>query len=404
MIKSNYSELSINLTKQLDKNIKKKNGIFFSPQSQINKMLDILEPYKNNFKKILEPSCGSCEIINVVDEIYNNVKIVGVEYSKMIYDEIKIFNNDKIEIINEDFTMFNKDEKYDLIIGNPPFCVISKKNVSTDYYKYFEGRPNLFIIFIIKSLEYLNNNGILSFILPTSFINCLYYDNLRKHINNNYRIIDIINCEDNYIESKQNTILFTIQKQSDKYKKNLEFVLKKGNYTIFNSKENISKLNKLYENSKILNELDFSLSIGNITWNEHKNILTNDKKETRLIYATDIINNKLQIKTYNNSEKKNYIKKNGLDNPLLIVNRGYGTGNYKFSYCIINVDYKYLLENHLICIKNNNKNLNYKDELNLLKNIYKSFDNDKTKEFIELYFGNSAINATELKYILPIYI
>ena len=30
-------------------------------------------------------------------------------------------------------------------------------------------------------------------------------------------------------------------------------------------------------------------------------------------------------------------------------------------------------------------------------------NSDKTKEFIELYFGNNAINTTELKQIMPIY-
>jgi hypothetical protein len=37
------------------------------------------------------------------------------------------------------------------------------------------------------------------------------------------------------------------------------------------------------------------------------------------------------------------------------------------------------------------------------KEIINSFTSDKTKEFIDLYFGNNAINTTELKQVLPIY-
>ena len=37
------------------------------------------------------------------------------------------------------------------------------------------------------------------------------------------------------------------------------------------------------------------------------------------------------------------------------------------------------------------------------KKILESFTKDKTTKFIELYFGNNAINTTELNYILPIY-
>ena len=41
--------------------------------------------------------------------------------------------------------------------------------------------------------------------------------------------------------------------------------------------------------------------------------------------------------------------------------------------------------------------------MKLYEKIKKTFNNKKTKDFIDLYFGNSAINTTELNYILPIY-
>ena len=39
----------------------------------------------------------------------------------------------------------------------------------------------------------------------------------------------------------------------------------------------------------------------------------------------------------------------------------------------------------------------------MYNNIIKSLQNEKTIEFIKLYFGNNAINTTELCEILPIY-
>ena len=41
--------------------------------------------------------------------------------------------------------------------------------------------------------------------------------------------------------------------------------------------------------------------------------------------------------------------------------------------------------------------------MELFNKIAESFENEKTKKFINLYFGNSAINTTELAHILPIY-
>ena len=108
---------------------------------------------------------------------------------------------------------------------------MKKNEVDKSYYKYFEGRPNIFILFLIKSLHLLNNNGILSFVLPKSFLNCLYYDNTRKYIADNFKIIDILECDDNYIETKQATIIFIVQNNNDT-SMNDKFILNNEKYKI----------------------------------------------------------------------------------------------------------------------------------------------------------------------------
>jgi hypothetical protein len=254
----------------------------------------------------------------------------------------------------------------------------------------------------------LNDNGIISFILPKNFINCLYYDKLRKYINDNYKIINIIDCNDNndkYLETHQDTIIFIIQniKENKDNKINSKYVININKYTIFNTEYNINILNKLYNNSINLNELGFKVNVGNIIWNQCKKILTNDNTKTRLIYSSDISSDNTLIKNnYKNIEKKNYIDKEGNSDVILVINRGYGVGIYKFNYCLINVDYNYLIENHLICIKYT-KTTSKENLINLYNKIILSLSNEKTKEFINIYFGNNAINATELNYILPIY-
>ena len=56
-----YSDLSVSLTKQIDKIEKQNNGIYFTPPSTILRNMDILKPYMKNVRRVLEPSCGSCE-------------------------------------------------------------------------------------------------------------------------------------------------------------------------------------------------------------------------------------------------------------------------------------------------------------------------------------------------------
>jgi adenine-specific DNA-methyltransferase len=402
-----FSDLSYSLTKKISQVDKKKNGIYFTPHNIIKEsfdiILDTIEKKNLKINTILEPSCGSCEYINFIDKSMKNVDICGIEYNSTIYDNIKNLNFiNNVKIVNDDFLKFNKNNMYDLIIGNPPYYVLPKKNVEKIYLKYFDGRPNIFILFIIKSLMLLNNNGILSFVLPKNFLNCLYYDKLRKHIFDNYKIIDIFECSsEKFIETEQETIIFILQKNTNN-KNNMLYCLEINGYTIFNTKDNIIKIKNIYKNSNTLDKLNFNVGVGNVVWNQVKDILTDDINETRLIYSSDIINNTLTLKKYKDKYKKNFIKKNGNNDTILVVNRGYGKGKYNFNYCIIDTNQKYLIENHLIVIK-------YKGQITkteLIKaytNIINSFNNENTYEFINIYFGNNAINTTELQYILPIF-
>jgi adenine-specific DNA-methyltransferase len=400
-----FSELSQSLTKKINIRDKKNDGIYFTPPETVAKNIKLLEPFIKNMKTVLEPACGSCEYILQLKDAYSNMNITGIELNETIYESIKVLNKENITLINDNYLSCEITTKYDLIIGNPPYFVMKKDVVDNSYYNYFDGRPNIFILFIIKSLKLLNDGGILSFVLPKNFSNCLYYDKTRKHIIQNYTILNIIECtDDKYIDTKQDTIILVLQNEKPKNNNNSKYNINISGYNIFGTPDNISKLTELYTDSKTLYDLGFNVSVGNIVWNQHKKDLTDDSNKTLLIYSSDITNNKLTIKQYTNKEKKNYINKTGTDEALLIINRGYGVGCYNFNYCIINENdnIKYLIENHLICIKYT-KSLSKKELVIKYKKIMESFNHYKTIEFIKIYFGNNAINTTELSKILPIY-
>jgi adenine-specific DNA-methyltransferase len=395
-----FSLLSKELTNNLTKTIKKENGIYFTPPSCVNKNIQLLEDYITKSTNVLEPSCGSCEYITALNRLFPHVKITGIEYNETIYKNILQLKNDKITIYNMDYLEYSTDIKYDIIIGNPPYYVMKKDNVNKEYYKYFEGRPNIFILFIIKSLQLLNVDGILSFVLPKNFLNCLYYDKTRQYINKYFQILHIIDCtNDKYIETQQDTIILIIQKKL--LNNNDRYIININNYIIFTNEENKKTLMKLYENSKSLWDLGFKVSVGTVVWNQCKNILTDDTTKTRLIYSSDINNNTLIMKKYNNEDKKNYINKPGITRPMIVINRGYGVGEYNFNYCLID-ETNYLIENHLICIECKN-DLPHDQLIDAYKKLMLSLQDQRTLTFINSYFGNNAINTTELNHILPIY-
>ena len=394
-----FSNESKQLTKQLSKEDKKNNGIYFTPPSIIAKIIKVLFPYFKNITDILEPSCGSGEFLQRFER-FPKFNIDAIEFNETIYNSIK----DKFvsNILNTDFLEWNSTKKYDLIIGNPPFYVMKKQSIKNNKYEhYYTGRPNIFVLFIGKALEMLKNNGILAFVLPKNFMNCLYYDNLRKHISTNYKIIDIIECyEDKYLETQQDTVVLIIQNQNCVLN-NPNFTININNYNIFNVPSIVTQIKECYKNTTTLKNMNFEVKVGNVVWNQVKDKLTHDNNDTRLIYSSDIVDNKLSIKKYKNEAKKNYITKPGKTDLLLVVNRGYGKGNYKFSYCLIDTDKPYLIENHLICIKST-EDITKEKLKEKYKKIINSLKSENTKKFIKLYFGNNAINTTELCEIVPI--
>ena len=452
-----FSELSKELSKEISKVDKKRDGIYFTPNSYIKQLFRIIKNHLPSKERllILEPSCGSCDMISILNQIDIDKKfnIKGIELNKTIFNKIKnlIFKNSSVELINGDFLRHNYDivndeddcdneeyddsdideiekGKYDLIVGNPPFFVIkndlfNKKYKSIkSYKKYFSGRPNIFILFLIKSLNLLNVGGVLGMILPKNFVNCLYYDKVRNYINRNFKIIDLVHCEGSkFIDTQQDIILLVLKRVEDTssfINNNQKFILSNcsNSFTIFNTLENIVKLNELYSNSKTMSDLNLNINVGSVVWNQCKTILSDDKNHTRLIYNSDIKENKLCQSKFSNSSKKNFIKQKGTTDIILVLNRGYGNGAYKFNYCLIDDMKPYLIENHLVCINSviMNKRIKVsKDErekrllVRNIKGIYNkiitSLQNEKTKQFISLYFGNNAINTTELLNILPIY-
>lgn len=401
-----FGELSKELTRKLDKDTKKSKGIFFTPFNIIKKSCDVVFEYcaKNNIKinDILEPSCGSCEYIKYLDNITGDVNIDGIEYDDTIYENIKSLKfRNNVNLRKMDYLTYEEEKYYDLVIGNPPYFVIKQSDVKKEYKKFYDGRPNIFILFIIHSLSKLKEDGLISFILPKSFCNCLYYNKIRSHINENFTIVDICDFrKESYLETAQDTIMLFVH---NKPGENDDYIYNNNGNILFNTPENITHIKKLYDNSTNLKDLNLSVKVGNTVWNQCKDILTDDCKFTRLIYSGDIKNNKIELTEYKNDEKKNYIMRKGESEPVLVVNRGYGVGNYNFNYSIIDLEHEYLIENHLIIVKSND-NLTKEELLTKFHMITKSFNDKRTKEFIQLYCCNSALNTTELQNVLPIYL
>jgi len=408
MSTTQFSELTLKVTKILTKQEKKEYGIFITPKSIISTLFSTLithlENNIDNIKRILEPSCGTCEIINYCDELLNQVEIDGIELNDKIYGLIKdlTFKN-KVNILNIDFIKYKTEKLYDLIIGNPPYFVCKKNDIPVKYQEYINGRPNIFGIFILHSLSLLKPGGMLALIIPNSFLNSLYYSNIRNYIKQTCTIvkIDDYSSLNDFIDTDQATFGLVLQKnivQQIPVECNYSMLFN-GNYIFTNDS---TRLKEIFENSTTIAKMGLAVRTGQIVWNQVKDELTDNEEDTILIYNSNISkDNKFEIKDFKNEEKKQYINRDGRIDPVLVVNRGNGNSDYKLNYAIIKTG-PFLIENHLNEIYSPKK-MKQNDLLELYGKIIKSFENPKTKKFIEIFLGNNSLSKTELETIFPIY-
>jgi len=376
----NFSTISKELSTLIPKDTRKNEGIYFTPKNVRDKVISYLENHK--FQSVLEPSCGSGEFINDIQNKFDKMKIVGIEYNKTIYNKIKNNFGKNVELLNKDFLEYKSNEKFDLIIGNPPYFVVSEKNKNC-----MTGRGNIFVLFIYKCLtEHLKEGGIMAFVLPTSFYNCKYYEPCRKYMYKNTTILHLENVSANFIDTAQNTMIMVVKNTTGNKNYFIQF---DGNLCINPYYNEILSLK-----GTTIKELNASVKTGDVVWNQHKSNLS-DTEGTLLIYSSNIVENELVL--YNlNGEKKQYIKnltKKPLSEPAILVSRGYGN-KYSFSFTLVE-NKTFYGENHVNVITAPNKEI--------LLRIMKSFKDERTHKFIEYYTGNGALSKSEIESILPIF-
>jgi hypothetical protein len=406
-----FSELSIQLTKTIPKEVKKAQGIYFTPSSIKSKLVNKSLSFISNINdiSILEPSCGTCEIVNMIDDILTNVSITCVEVNLDIYQKIQNlpFKNN-VEIIHGDFIKIEDAKTYDFIIGNPPYFVCKSEIVPNKYKPFISGRPNMFGLFILHSLTKLKVDGILAFVVPKSFLNSAYYANIRNYIKQSCTILDITDYENNndFLDTEQSTFGLIVKKLAQEIDEvdldDCGFSIRiNGNY-IFTS--NAEQLKVYFANSTTIANLGLAVKTGSIVWNEKKDLLTNNDMNTILLYNSNVTNeNKIQLTTFKNGEKGQYINVEGSTDPVIVVNRGNGNASYNFKYALIEKMMPYLVENHLNVIYSPH-GMEKTELINIYKKIIHSFEAPRTKEFIQMFFGNNGLSKTELETILPIYL
>jgi len=195
---------------------RKKIGQFFTP-APIAEYMGSLSNVRKEVLNILDPGAGSgilsAAILDAlleskglkqanIDLYENNPDIVPLLRSNLAYMQKAAKQKNitlNFNIIEENFITANQlawtglipDEKYDIVISNPPYKKIGKNDAeSRAMSDVVYGQPNLYFLFMAMGSCLLKENGECIYIVPRSFSSGLYFTAFRNYFLNTMRITD----------------------------------------------------------------------------------------------------------------------------------------------------------------------------------------------------------------------
>lgn len=186
-----YSFAELSKIAELSNAQREDNAAYYTRQdicfSIVNNLPDAKEYSTIN---ILEPSIGVGNFLPALIAKYSEVPNVNIdvvdidsnslEILKVLLEKIAMPDNIHINFINADFLLFTFENKYDIVVGNPPYMKITKDKVLLSKYKegmYNTDTNNIFSFFIEKAMKIGN---VVSLIVPKSLINAPEFNKTRN--------------------------------------------------------------------------------------------------------------------------------------------------------------------------------------------------------------------------------
>jgi len=201
-------------------------GQVFTPSFIVSDMINLIKKGDS----ILEPSAGDGAFVSQL-----NGKVTAIEIDKELAE--------KFNFLNMDFFEYSISNKFDTIIGNPPYVKYQNIFPSTREliqpslfneidYSIFDNRSNLYLFFIYKSILHLKNGGELIFITPREFLKATSAIKLNQFLYSQGTITDIIELGDKKVfkNAQPNTIIWRFEKDNFTRKTSIykNFTLNKG--------------------------------------------------------------------------------------------------------------------------------------------------------------------------------
>lgn len=144
----------------------------FETETLVEKTINLLKKYQYTNAHLLEVGTGSGCISITLKKMLPNLKITAIDISASSLDVAKSnanFNDVEINFLNEDIFKYNPNNKYDVLVSNPPYInksltIDPKTKYEPQNAIYADDEGLLFFKFMISNYQiFLNNQFIMAF-------------------------------------------------------------------------------------------------------------------------------------------------------------------------------------------------------------------------------------------------
>jgi adenine-specific DNA-methyltransferase len=111
--------------------------------------------------------------------------------------------------------MFGIIGGFDVVIGNPPFgATFSKeeKKLLLKQYRHQDYQLDSYLLFTERAFGLLLEHGVVSFILPNTWLQSVTYIKFRKYLSNSYNWLNILHLNNNVFDAVVDTMVIVFEK------------------------------------------------------------------------------------------------------------------------------------------------------------------------------------------------
>ncbi|MBU3878631.1 N-6 DNA methylase [Faecalicatena sp. AGMB00832] len=215
-------------------------GAYYTPLPLAEMMIGLFRD-DPAIRTVLEPSCGDGVFVDglirtgAIGQI-EAVTAIEIDEAEALKVSKKVSagmlpkdeNQEKVTVLNQDFFEFyqmNKENRYDLILGNPPYIRYqylseeqreSMSAILTSHGMKANKLVNTWVGFLVACVQMLSDNGRIVFVIPAEIMQVAYAQDLRLFLADSLSRITLITFEELvFPDIEQEIVVFIGEKGGD---------------------------------------------------------------------------------------------------------------------------------------------------------------------------------------------